>query len=112
VETSGCVFLEQADGQRGCGLHRAALLGGFSPIEIKPEACSLYPLELNDLELGMSSDYPSYSCATETGPTVYRQLRATIGELFGEALVEELDRLEAQVARRNLRVLAQAASGT
>ena len=41
-ESSGCVFLRH-DGPRGCGLHRAAMLHGFSPADIKPVVCRLYP---------------------------------------------------------------------
>jgi hypothetical protein len=110
-EASGCVFLEHT-GDRGCGLHRAALLGGFEPADIKPRVCSLYPLTWNDRDLGLSPDFNSYSCAFDGGPTVYRLMRQTVADIFDSDLVDELDRLEAQVSRRSLRVLAQAASST
>src|SRR6185369_4409763 len=109
-ESSGCVFLEHT-GQRGCGLHRAALLRGFEPAEIKPRVCSLYPLTWSDDLLGLSPDFDSYSCAFDGGPTVYRLMRQTIAEVFDAGLADELDRVEAQVSRRALRVVASAGLG-
>jgi Fe-S-cluster containining protein len=100
-ETSGCVFLEHT-GERGCGLHRAALVNGFDPAEIKPSACRLYPLSWNTGWLGLSPDFNSYSCADDGGPTVYRLMRQVVGELFDLALVQELDRLESHLSRRRL----------
>jgi Fe-S-cluster containining protein len=100
-ETSGCVFLEHT-GKRGCGLHRAALLNGFEPAEIKPKACRLYPLSWNERWLGLSPEFDTYSCANDSGPTVYRLMRQVIGEIFDLGLVQELDRVEAKVLRRRL----------
>jgi len=108
-ESSGCVFLQHT-GARGCGLHRAALAKGWDPIAIKPKVCSLYPLTWHNRTLRLSPDFPSYSCAHDGGPTVYRLMRATIAAIFGAALVEELDGLESKVARRSLRVIDRAAS--
>jgi Fe-S-cluster containining protein len=102
-ETSGCVFLEHT-GERGCGLHHAALLNGFEPAEVKPSACRLYPLSWDSRWLGLSPDFNSYSCAHDGGPTVYRLMRQVIGEIFDLGLVRELDRLESQVLRRRLPV--------
>jgi len=110
-ESSGCVFL-QHDGARGCGLHRAALARGWDPIATKPKVCSLYPLTWHNRHLRLSPDFSSYSCAHDGGPTVYRLMRATIGQIFGAALVAELDRLESTVARRSLRVLAGTAASS
>jgi hypothetical protein len=63
-ESSGCVFLEHT-GARGCGLHRAALVHGFDPAEIKPGVCRLYPLSLLERQLGLSPDFDRYSCAND-----------------------------------------------
>jgi hypothetical protein len=101
AESSGCVFLEHT-GERGCGLHRAALIHGFEPAEVKPGACRLYPLSWDGRSLGLSPDFDSYSCARDGGPTVYRLMRQVIGEMFDFGLVQELDRLESQVFRRRL----------
>jgi len=104
-DTSGCVFL-QHDGERGCGLHRAALLHGFAPAEIKPRVCRLYPVSFGKGRLGLSPDFNDYSCAGDSGPTVYRLMREAIGEIFGMPLIEELDRLESRGRKSRLRVLA------
>jgi hypothetical protein len=100
-ETSGCIFLEHT-GARGCGLHRAALDSGFSPAEVKPRACRLYPLSWNVRWLGLSPDFHDYSCANDGGPTVYRLMRQVLSDIFDPALVVELDRVESQVLRRRL----------
>jgi Fe-S-cluster containining protein len=104
-DTSGCVFL-QHEGERGCGLHRAALQHGFSPSEIKPRVCRLYPVSFGKGRLGLSPDFNDYSCAGDSGPTVYRLMRDAIGEIFGMELIAELDRLEARGTKSRLRVLA------
>jgi hypothetical protein len=106
-ESSGCVFLEHT-GARGCGLHRAALMHGFEPAEIKPGVCRLYPLSLLERQLGLSPDFDRYSCANDEGPTVYRLMRGVVGELFGAGLVEELDRMESEIVKRRLRLLPKA----
>jgi hypothetical protein len=104
-ETSGCIFLEHT-GRRGCGLHRAALVHGFDPAEIKPRACRLYPLSWNDRWLGLSPEFNSYSCAHDGGPTVYRLMRPVIASMFDATLIQELDRVESNIARRALRVVS------
>jgi Fe-S-cluster containining protein len=100
-EASGCIFLQHDS--RGCALHRAALESGFAPEEIKPAVCRLYPLALDgDRSLGFSDDFDRYSCAGEAGgPTVYRLMRGTIGDIFGRSLVRKLDQVErSQLGRR------------
>lgn len=104
-EASGCVFLDH-DGERGCGLHRAALLHGFAPAEIKPTVCRLYPVSFGLGRLGLSPDFDHYSCAGASGPTIYRLMREAIGEIFGLPLLEELDRLESRTAGSRLQVLS------
>ena len=108
IETSGCIFLEHT-GERGCGLHRAALVNGFDPAEIKPSACRLYPLSWDSRWLGLSSDFNSYSCAHDSGPSVYRLMREVVADMFDLRLVQELDRLESQVSRYRLPVAMRAA---
>jgi hypothetical protein len=103
-DSSGCVFLEHTGG-RGCGLHRAALTHGFDPAEIKPLVCRLYPLSYDGRRLSLSPDFWRYSCASDSGPSVYRLLRGVVASIFGDALVSELDRLEADLANRRLRLL-------
>jgi hypothetical protein len=108
-DTSGCVFLENT-GPRGCGLHRAALVHGFDPSEIKPIFCRLYPLSVAERELGLSPDFDRYSCANDEGPTVYRLMRGAVAEAYGADLVEELDRVESGIVKRRLRLLPRARS--
>ena len=103
-DSSGCIFLQHT-GARGCGLHRAALQHGLSPAEIKPKVCRLYPLSWSQGLLGLSPDFNRYSCANESGPTVYRLTRTPIADIFGMNLVEQLDAREAQLRRQHLRLL-------
>ncbi|HEX3695552.1 MAG TPA: hypothetical protein VH374_09180 [Polyangia bacterium] len=110
VETSGCIFLDHT-GERGCGLHRAALQFGFDPAEIKPAVCRLYPLSASKRRLSLSPDFDWYSCAGHSGPTVYRLMRGVLVSLFGQELTTELDKLESQYLRRRLRVASTAATG-
>ena len=106
-DSSGCVFLQHT-GRRGCGLHRAALLNGIDPAEIKPKVCRLYPLSWSAGTLGLSPDFDRYSCANDGGPTVYRLMRDPIRDIFGAALVQQLDQLEEELERRRLPVLSRA----
>jgi hypothetical protein len=103
-DSAGCVFLNHT-GERGCGLHRAALIHGFDPDEIKPSVCRLYPLTHHEGHLGFSPDFDRYSCAGVAGPKVYRLMREALRSTFGDALIAELDRVEALLATRRLPVL-------
>ncbi|MBC8132696.1 MAG: hypothetical protein H7X95_06915, partial [Deltaproteobacteria bacterium] len=103
-DSSGCVFLEHT-GERGCGLHRAALVHEFDPAEVKPRVCRLYPLSWDKTSLGLSPDFDRYSCANHDGPTLYRLMRGALMEVFGDTLIAELDRVEEKALRRRLRVL-------
>ena len=106
-DSAGCIFLEHT-GDRGCGLHRAALVHGFDPDEIKPSVCRLYPLTHDAGHLGFSPDFDRYSCANSGGPRVYRLMREVLRATFGPELVAELDRIEAVIAKRTLPVLHDA----
>ncbi len=105
----GCVFL--AHDRRGCAIHRAALEGGWDVHGVKPAVCRLFPMTYQGDALVLSDDYVDYSCAHDpTAPTVYRATRATLAALWGGALVAALDRAEAAVLHRPLRVLDLAAA--
>ncbi len=100
-DSGGCVFLEHD--ARGCALHRAALAADFAPESIKPAVCRMYPLTFGDGALCFSDDYDRYSCLGETGgPTVYRLMRPVLAQVFGDDVLEPLDRLEQKVLRRRL----------
>ena len=91
---AGCVFL--AHDKRGCAIHRASIEGGWDYRGVKPHVCRLFPLTYTGDLLCLSDDYVDYSCSEVPGvPTVYRAARETLGEIFGAALVAELDRQEA-----------------
>ena len=93
---TGCVFL--AHDRRGCAIHRAALEGGWDFHQVKPHICRLFPMSYEEDALVISDDYEDYDCADAAGaPTLYRVARETIGAVFGEALVDALDRVEATV---------------
>ncbi|HTB61812.1 MAG TPA: hypothetical protein VLC06_28325 [Polyangia bacterium] len=104
VDNSGCIFLNH-EGDRGCGLHAAALKHGFDPAEIKPSVCRLYPLSLDEGRLGLSPDFDRYSCANSGTSNIYGVLRGAIGEMFGDDLVGILDGLNARFRVRRLKSL-------
>ncbi len=92
----GCIFL--AHDARGCAIHRASIEGGWSFEGIKPHVCRLFPLSYDDESIVLSDDYADYSCALDvTAPSVYRVARDVIEEIFGQDLVDALDRAEAIV---------------
>ena len=95
----GCVFLAH-DGS-GCAIHRASVEGGWDFHGVKPHVCRLFPLSYDDESIIVSDDDPDYSCAyTPTSPTLYRNGRATLAAVFGEALVRAMDAAEAVLAPR------------
>ena len=100
-DESGCVFLDHT-GPRGCGLHKAALEYGFSPAEIKPAVCRLYPLYLDEGHLALSSDFDRYSCANDGDQSVYRVMREELANLYGDDLVRTLDELAVRYERSRL----------
>jgi hypothetical protein len=55
-------------------------------------------MSYDDESIVMSDDYPDYSCAFEPDtPTVYQVGRPDLLAIFGEALVQELDKVEQAV---------------
>jgi Fe-S-cluster containining protein len=92
----GCVFL--AHDARGCAIHRASIENGWDFRGVKPHVCRLFPLSYTSDEIVISDDYPEYSCAYEPGaPTLYRNGRDTLADIFGPALVAALDHAERAV---------------
>lgn len=95
----GCVFL--AHDKRGCAIHRAAFEQGWDFHGVKPNICRLFPLSYDGDVICISDDYEDYDCADAPGaPTLYRVGRDTLGAVFGAALVEALDAVEAQVTAK------------
>jgi Fe-S-cluster containining protein len=89
----GCIFL--AHDQRGCAIHRAADAHGWDFRGVKPHVCRLFPLTYESDAIVLSDDYTDYSCSQDrAAPTLYRVGREALGDIFGEALIQELDRVE------------------
>lgn len=94
VEDGACVFLNRQG--RGCRLHAFCLAQGIEYRELKSIVDMLFPLTF---EAGVLC--PANEAADDelvcmgSGPTLYRGVRSEIAYLFGNALVSELDRLEA-----------------
>jgi Fe-S-cluster containining protein len=93
THNDGCIFLSHD--KRGCAVHRASLEGGWDFHGIKPNICRLFPMSYDDESIVMSDDYADYSCAFEPGtPTVYQVGRPDLLAIFGQELVDELDKIE------------------
>lgn len=104
VHGEGCVFLSH-DG-RGCAIHRASLEGSWDMRGIKPHVCRLFPVSYDSDSIVMSDDYSDYSCAYDPeAPTVYQVAREALADIFGEDLVDVLDRAEQSVIVGPLRVV-------
>lgn len=104
----GCIFL--AHEGRGCAIHRAAIEGGWNMHGVKPHVCRLFPLSYESDAIVISDDYEDYSCGRAAhAPTLYQVARATLAEVFGQALIAALDQAEAGVLamQRTLHVMAR-----
>jgi hypothetical protein len=95
VVDGACVFLLR--NARGCGIHAWCLANGVPYQQLKPIVSALFPVTF---DAGLLR--PSYEVNTRElvclgdGVSLYRGVRAEIGDYFGPDLVEELDRIEAQ----------------
>lgn len=99
----GCVFL--AHDRRGCAIHRASIEGDWDYRGTKPHVCRLFPLTYTGDLLCLSDDYVDYSCSEiPDTPTVYRAARETLGEIFGDPLIAELDRHQAALVPDRVRL--------
>jgi Fe-S-cluster containining protein len=91
VQGGACVFLSQQG--RGCGLHRFALQTGRDYHQVKPLVCWLFPLTWERGLLRPSYDMTDDLACKGEGPIIYDMARGELQAVFGEALVDELDRL-------------------
>ena len=89
-----CVF--RSPNGRGCAIHGYALEKGIDYHDLKPMVSTLFPVTFNYGVLEASSEVHnrSLACAGD-GPSVYQGARDELRYYFGDALVEELDRLDA-----------------
>lgn len=88
-----CVFRNPSG--RGCQLHAWALSRGSDYHDIKPVVCWLFPVIWDRGVLRPSSDVRDDLVCVGPGQTLYRATRHELLQYFGEALVSELDALEA-----------------
>jgi hypothetical protein len=94
VEGGACVFRSRAG--RGCMIHSFALERGIDYHELKPMVSVLFPVTFDEGLLHSSTEIVDRSLqCIDDGPTVYRGIREEILWYFGDALVRELDDLEA-----------------
>jgi hypothetical protein len=88
-----CIF--QHHGGRGCGIHRAAIEGGWDLRGVKPNICRLYPLSYDHDSILISDDYDDYSCARDLqAPTLYQAAKSALSEIFGMRLIAAMDGAE------------------
>ena len=101
----GCIFLSHD--KRGCSIHRASIEGGWDFHGTKPHVCRLFPVSYETDSVVVSDDYQDYSCSQDPdAPTLYRVARSDLGQIFGDELVEALDKAEAQVSRSRLSLVS------
>src|SRR5262249_23258202 len=88
-----CVFVDRTG--RGCLLHSYALRQGMPVHDIKPMACSLFPVlwDRGTLIVPLEIDDRTLICR-DPGHTLYRGAGADLLYYFGPELVMELDRME------------------
>jgi Fe-S-cluster containining protein len=91
----GCLFL--AHDRRGCAIHRASIEQGWDFRGVKPAICRLFPLSYESDTIVIADEYPEYSCAHVSGPSLYRITRDTLADVFGADLVTALDAVESRV---------------
>jgi hypothetical protein len=97
-----CVFAGR--GGRGCALHAFALENDLSPFEVKPEDCHIFPLRYDDGALMPVAEIDEMSLICQgRGESLFRSLASSLAYYFGEAFVEELKVIEANVKGTSLR---------
>ena len=102
TKNGGCVFLSKTG--RGCGIHAFSMATGRAYHPIKPMVCWLFPICWDKGVLRPNSDVKDDLLCAGTGPSLYQGARDELKVAFGEALIAELDGLEAQVDAGQLAV--------
>jgi hypothetical protein len=93
-------------------IHSYAIERGLDYHDLKPMVSALFPATFDDGLLHPSNEIVDRSLqCIDDGPTVYRGIRSEIAWYFGEALVAELDALEASPAGAKSRGQAPDAAG-
>lgn len=93
-EKGYCIFLDTK--KRGCMLHSFALSNGMDFHELKPFFCSMFPVTYMEgvLLIPDEIDEKLTACLGE-GPALYKGAREAIRFYFGDAIITELDEIEA-----------------
>jgi Fe-S-cluster containining protein len=102
-----CAFLNRNG--RGCLLHQWAMEEGRDYHEFKPMICWLFPVVFDRGVLRASFDVRDGLVCVGEGETIYRSTRSELKAHFGAALVEELDAIEASLAKRDTGATGDAA---
>jgi hypothetical protein len=96
VVNGACVFLNRES--RGCRIHAFALAAGVDYHDVKAIVDCLFPLTWEGEALGPAEEVLDSSLiCLDQGPTLYRGVREELRYYFGDALVTELDGVEAAV---------------
>ncbi len=90
VRDGKCVFYARE--QRGCMIHRYAVMKGIDPHQIKPMVCFLFPVTWEHGRLMVAKFLSELPCAAQ-GVTVFESQKQEIACYFGEAIVRELEEL-------------------
>ncbi len=108
VTKRGCVFLA-SDG-RGCMIHRFCSERGIDYHELKSLVDVLFPLTYEGRLLTIADEVEDGSLVClDTGPTVYRGMRAELDYYFGAGFVAELDELEGELLGTEATAVAEIA---
>jgi len=94
IQSRGCVFLDSVG--RGCLIHSFALESRMDYHALKPMVCSLFPVTYEGGLLLPSGEVEDRSLVClGAGQSLYRSARDELRFYFGDALIAELDGLEA-----------------
>ncbi|MHB8628858.1 MAG: DUF3109 family protein [Aggregatilineales bacterium] len=90
-----CVFLNR--GKRGCGIHSFCLDNGLDYHDLKPMVCWFFPIMYDHGLLRPAHELQTGELiCIDQGETLYRASRSEIAYYFGDELIAELDRIEAE----------------
>jgi hypothetical protein len=91
-----CIFTyANASGEKLCALHSAALELGMPPVELKPSACSLWPLTLSAgdrPELSVDKNWKAFPCnrVSDNAHHLDAGVISIVADFFGEPFLEKL----------------------
>lgn len=95
-EDESCVFTyTKPSGETFCALHSVALDLRISPVDLKPKACSLWPLTLSDEaepELSVDRNWREFPCNTlsDNGNRMDAGIMNIVASCFGVSFLKQL----------------------